>query len=246
MRLRALFLLAAAGAALPAAAKDVYFEDFTDGPGGWVANRFEPLPVFDGAAYCFGPWYLDSHHAPPGAGYLHMLMWLHTKQETLPAGLPNRFIDAKKSTDMTNAALSVRLRGEIDLQGAQLLLLAQGRTAKTTANFVLSGQPFRVTRDWSVQTVKLSPDPSQWTCMGARESMQRVYGCDDISLVLKDLNVDLIFVLFPLKVVPIGDVKEPHKLRAGQGFPNEPSYQVQEKYLPKGIVMFDWVKIDYP
>jgi hypothetical protein len=82
--------------------------------------------------------------------------------------------------------------------------------------------------------------------MGARESMQKVYGCDDISLVLKDLNVDLIFVLFPLKVVPIGDVKEPHKLRAGQGFPNEPSYQVWEKYLPKGIVMFDWVRIDYP
>src|SRR5207249_1822978 len=58
---------------------DVYFEAFDEGPGGWVANRHEPLPVWDGVAYCFGPWYLDSHHAYPGKGCLHMLMWLLTK-----------------------------------------------------------------------------------------------------------------------------------------------------------------------
>jgi hypothetical protein len=45
-----------------------YTETFNQGPGGWTANRYHPLPLFDGVAHLFGPWYLDSHHAP-GAGY---------------------------------------------------------------------------------------------------------------------------------------------------------------------------------
>ncbi|SRR6266851_1426591 len=233
---------------LVAQSREPYVETFDNGPGGWVANRYHPLPIWDGAAYCFGPWYLDSHHAPPGAGYLHMLMYLHTNVRRVnpTVGRNNRFVERNQSTDLTNAKLTVRLRGEMDLQGAQLLLLAQAATQATTANFVLSGQPFRITHDWSEQTVRLAPDPAEWTCLGARESMKHRYGCADIAAVLKDVNVDLIFVLFPLKVVPIGDVKEPHKLRAGQDYPDEPSYQVQEKYLPKGIVMFDSVRIDYP
>ena len=240
-------LLVLFGASLPAKTRDVYFEDFNNGAGGWAANRYHPLPIWDGVAYCFGPWYLDSHHAPPGAGYLHMLMWLHTKRapQNRPFLLPNRFIDQRKSTNFTNAKLSVRLRGETDLQGTQLLLLAQATTQGTTANFVLSGQPFRITQEWTEQTVTLTPEPAQWTCLGARESMKHHYGCADIDAVLKDVNVDIIFVLFPLKVVPVGDVKEPHKLRAGQDYPNEPSYEVWQKYLPKGIVMFDWVRIEF-
>ena len=234
--------------ALSAQSRETYVENFDKGPGGWVANRYHPLPIFDGVAYCFGPWYLDSHHAPPGAGYLHMLMYLHTnpKAHNEKVGGKNRFLEQRQSTDLTNARLTVRLRGEIDLQGAQLVLLAQAATQGTTANFVLSGQPLRITHEWSEQTITLVPEPSQWTCLGARESMKSRYGCADIAAVLKDVNVDLIFVLFPLKVVSWGEVKEPHKLRAGEDYPNEPSYPVYQKYLPKGIVMFDWLKIEYP
>ena len=53
------------------------------------------------------------------------------------------------------------------------------------------------------------------------------------------------FVLFPLKIVPVGEAQDPDKLRPGQDYPGEPSYQVWQKYLPKGLVMFDWVKIVY-
>ena len=35
-----------------------YIETFDKGPGGWIANRRDPLPVFDGVAYLHGPWYL--------------------------------------------------------------------------------------------------------------------------------------------------------------------------------------------
>jgi hypothetical protein len=105
----------------------------------------------------------------------------------------------------------------------------------------LSGQPFKITHDWSDQTVTLAPDPKQWTCMGARHDMQNDYGCDDISTVLSDVNMDLIFVLFPVKVVPAGlNIKDVNQPRAIQDYP------VDQKYLPKGLMMFDTVKIEYP
>ncbi len=236
-----------------AQSREPYYEDFDRGPGGWLANRYDPLPIFDGVAYCFGPWYLDSHHAPPGAGYLHMLMYLYTSAKNVSPDRKshlqgNRFIEQGKSTDLTNARLTVRLRGEIDLQGAELVLLVQGKTAKTTANFVLTGQPLRVEHDWTEQTLHLAPDPRQWTCLGARWDKVQDYGCDDIAAVLKDVNWDIMFVLFPLKIVPTHPelVKDMHKMRPGQDYPGYPSYEVEQKYLPKGIIMIDWVRIDYP
>lgn len=228
--------------------RSTYTETFDDGPGGWVANRYHPLTIFDGAAQLYGPWYLDSHHAPPGAGYLHMLMYLHTnsKQANEKIGGPNRFTRGNYSRDLRNATFTLRLRGDIDLQGSSMVLLAQSRTAATTANFVLTGQPFKITPSWTEQTVTLSPDPKQWTCLGARESKKHQYGCDGIDTVLKDVNVDLILVLFPLNVVPVKPVAEPHKLRAGQDYPEEPSYEVWQKFLPKGLIQVDMVSIRYP
>lgn len=247
-----LFPLVAIGVLCAAGARgevrSPYKETFDNGPGGWVANRYHRLTIFDGIAQLFGPWYLDSHHAPPGAGYLHMLMYLHTTQERTneKIGGANRFTRGGYSRDLRNARFGLRLRGDMDMQGAQLVLLAQSRTPKTTANFVLTGQPFQVTPEWSNQTVTLAPDPKQWTCLGARESKRDQYGCDDIETVLKDVNVDLILVLFPLNVVPVKPVAEPHKLRAGQDYPEEPSYEVWQKFLPKGLIQVDSVEIGYP
>lgn len=239
-----LFLSVTASAQL----RTPYMETFDKGSGGWIANRYHPLPVFDGVAHLFGPWYLDSHHAPPGAGYLNMLMYLYTKSQNHNerVGGVNHFTSANHSTDFRNARLSLRLRGEIDLQGAEMVVLVQSTTQKTTANFILTGQPFKISKSWSEQTVTLAPDAGQWTCLGGRESKKQLYGCDEIETVLKDVNLDMMLVLFPLNVVPVKAVSEPHKLRAGQDYPDEPSYEVWQKYLPKGLIMVDSVKIEYP
>jgi len=233
--------------------REAYGENFENGPGGWLANRYEPLPIIDGVAYCYSPWYLDSHHAPPGAGYIHMLMYLYMADKYVGADRKphlqgNRFIEQNKSTALTNARLSVRLRGDVDLQGAKLVLLVQGKTPKTMANFVLSGQPLRVEHEWTEQSIVLSPDPGQWTCLGARWDKVDQYGCDDIAVLLKDVNFDIMFVLFPLKVVPTHPelVKDMHRMRPGQDYPGYPSYEVEQKYLPRGVIMFDSVRIDYP
>ena len=126
----------------------IYTETFNDGPGGWIADLRSPLPVWDGVAYCHSPWSVDANHAPPGAGYLHLLMYLITHadalcslDETLHRG--NRFVEDGHSTDLTNARVSVRLRGTMDfagplcnnhkpvphpgLGGLQLLLLVQAK-----------------------------------------------------------------------------------------------------------------------
>lgn len=242
---------------LSASSDGPYLETFDGGTGGWLANRYDPLPVWDGAAYCYSPWYLDSNHAPPGAGYLHLLMYLYT-DKALPQDhlgkRGNHFIEQNKSTNLTNAKLSVRLRGQVDLQGSQLLLLVQARAKGTTSNYVLSQQPLEVTPKWGERTLNLVPDGKQWKCLGSRWDLKDRYGCTDIETVLRDVNVDIIFVLFPLKVIPAGNVKEPDRLHPSPGhgvvppgvkFPHFKTYEVKREFLPKGIVMFDWVRIDY-
>ena len=229
--------------------RDHYLETFDNGPGGWYRDRYYAMPVWDGAACSYSPWWLDANHAPPGAGYLHMVMWMYTDKRRYNTGDPyeanlpykgNRFAEENYSRDLTDAKLTIRVRGEVDMKGAQLLFLAQAQTAKTTANMLLTGQPFRVTRDWTEQSVTLRPDPSQWTCLGARHDMTEEYGCDDIGKVLADVNLDIIFALFPVKPRPASEeVKEPDRLRAVK------DYKVDQDTLPKGVIMFDSVRIDY-
>lgn len=233
------------------AIRQAYIESFDNGPGGWYADRRYPLNVWDGVAFCYSPWWLDANHAPPGAGYLHLLLWMYTdkrqyegedRRQLLPY-TGNRFAEQGYSRDFTNVRVTVRMRGEADLKGAQILLLVERETGKTTVDMALTGQPFKLTKEWSEQTVTLKPDPKQWTCMGSRHDMKDEYVCDDIATVLKDVNVDIIFILFPAKAVPADPViSEPEvdRLRAVK------DYAVIQDVLPKGLIMFDSIKIEYP
>ena len=103
-----------------------------------------------------------------------------------------------------------------------------------------TGQPLRVTKEWGEQTLVLEPDPAQWTCLGSRHDRTDLYGDGEIVDVLRDTNVDLIFVLFPLNIVPTEAVADLHHSRA------EADYQPDRRYLPDGVLMLDTVRIDYP
>jgi hypothetical protein len=191
-------------------------------------------------------------------------MYLHTHATQLPSPLDtdrhgiNRFVEQRHGTNLTNAKITVRLRGamtlagplcnnhtpppQADAGGAQLLLLVQSQIEgppRTRPNFMLTGQPFEITPDWSEQTVQLAPEENQWTCLGARHDLTDAYGYGDIAEVLQDVNVDIVFVLFPLKIVPIGEVADIHHAWAAK------EYKVDMQYLPKGLVMFDTVQIEY-
>jgi len=225
-----------------------YIETFDHGPGGWhggvYSHHREDAEIKDSVLVSRGPWWIDSNHAPPGAGYLHLLAYLHTHAQFVTEASvttlgQNRFVEDAYSTDMTNARVTVRLRGEVDLRGSQLVLLAQADVPGTRTNFVLSEQPLRVTPDWSEQSLLLSPHPRQWTCLGSRHDRTDMYGVGNIADVLRDLNVDIIFVLFPLNVVPLGEVSDPHKLLPGS------DYEADPRCLPSGEVCLDTVRIDY-
>ena len=85
-----------------------------------------------------------------------------------------------------------------------------------------------------------APDNGQWTCLGSRHDRNETYGWGPIAPVLRDLNCDIIFVLFPLDVVPAEAVDgDPHLPRAGQ------DYRLNESRLPSGEVLLDEVRIRF-
>lgn len=232
-----------------------YIETFDDGPGGWIGwigggGGPVALERTDSAVGTRSPWGVDINHAPPGAGYLHLLFILMTtaglanRPKLLAAGGPNRFVDGGYSRDLTNARLTARLRGRLDRRGSQLMVLAQGDIAGkgVRGNHVLLAQPFDVTPEWTEQTLVLEPDPAQWLSMGVRAAGadSGAYGHSSIADVLRDVNVDLLFVLFPLQAVPDGPIDgDPHALRAGK------DYAVRADRLPAGEVWMDEVRIEY-
>jgi hypothetical protein len=226
--------------------RTTYEETFDEGSGGWCGWRRhginEALEIENGVATMRSPWGVDSNHAPPGAGYLTLLAYLYTLPERGPAfSFPNRFVDDGYSRDLTNARMTLRMRGEARLRGSQLTLLAQADVPGTRANFVLTGQSFQLTANWTEQTVTLAPSRSQWTCIVSRHNLGHQYGYGDIIEALKDVNVDLIVVLFPLLVVPPPEIADDvHRLRP------EIDYEPDRRYLPEGEVQIDTIRIEYP
>ena len=146
-----------------------YIETFDDGPGGWlgwesIAVGPKRLEIEDGAILSRSPWWIDYNHAPPGGGYLHLPFYLQTNslygdfRQDRELGGRNRFVEGGFPGDFTNAKMTLRLKGEMELRGDDLLLLVQAKVGDIHVNQVLTKQPFKVTSDWSEQTIILAPD----------------------------------------------------------------------------------------
>ena len=129
-----------------------YVEDFDTGPGGWmrVVDNYAPiaaLPIKDGVVRCQGPWWVDYNHAPPGGGYLQLLMCLVTKgpsgESVREAGGENRFVKGNYPTDFTNARITLRLRGELEAAGTKFSVLLQGSIDGLTSGWVFTGERWK-------------------------------------------------------------------------------------------------------
>lgn len=226
-----------------------YIETFDDGPGGWVGWQSNgagalALETRDGALLARSPWWIDYNHAPPGGGYLHLLYCLLTTAtghaQCQGVGGPNHFVEGGFPLDWTNATINLRLKGEVQLRGTQMLLLTQAQVGDRHVNCVLTGQPLAITPDWSDQTLTLTPDADQWQCLGSHASRTDRYGWGAAADVLRDLNADIIFVLFPLDVVPAEPVVgDHHRLRAGE------DYAIDRARLPQGQVLLDTIEIAF-
>jgi hypothetical protein len=227
-----------------------YIENFQDGPGGWfgwISNHAGPkaLEWAPGALSSRSPWWIDYNHAPPGAGYLHMLFALLTAgagygEALIDAGGLNRFIDQSQPTDFREARVSVRIRGELENRSAQLCLLVQGTVEGITSGWVLTGSPFEVTKNWSEQMVIAGLNPSQWICLGSRHNRTKTYGTIPLEKILANVNADIILALFPLTVVPMGTLDgDQHILRPARDYP------VWTSRLPEGYVTLSEVRIEF-
>jgi len=228
----------------------VYDEHFDQSPGGWwgwVSNAGGPKPLEhrDSTITSRSPWWIDYNHAPPGAGYLHMVFCMLTKGPTAEyyreVGGVNTFVDDKFPRDFTSAQITVRLKGELELRGAQLVLLVQSTIGAMTSAWLLTSDPLRVTPDWTEQTITCVADESKWTCMKGRHDRADYYGYLPLKDVLCDVNCDIMFVLFPLTIAPMGPLEgDPHILRP------EKDYPVWRSKLPEGYVTIDRIRIAFP
>jgi len=96
-----------------------------------------------------------------------------------------------------------------------------------------------VTSDWSEQTVVCTSDEQQWTCLGSCHDRADFYGRTPLATFLGDVNTDILFVLYPLDVAPMGPIDvDQHILRPDQDYP------VWRSRLPEGYVMLDEVRIE--
>lgn len=228
----------------------MYRETFDDGPGGWLgweSNHRGPkaLEWKPGIVTSRSPWWIDYNHAPPGAGYLHMVFTLLTAgrgygEAYRDTGGLNRFIDENQPTDFRNARLTVRIKGELESRGAQLLLLVQGHAEGMTSGWLLTGASITVTPEWSEQTIVAAPDASQWRCLGSRHDRTHTYGEIPLERILANVNANILFVLFPVQVEPMGPIGgDPHVLRP------ERDYPVWRSRLPEGYVDLAEVRIAF-
>ena len=121
-----------------------------------------------------------------------------------------------------------------------MLLLIQGVHQGICTGWLLTGQPVTVTPDWSEQKITAVADESQWTCLGSRHDRSDFYGRTPLRTVLSDVNADILLVLFPLDIAPMGPgTVDLHRQRP------EKDYPVWRSRLPEGYVMLDEVRIQF-
>ena len=227
-----------------------YLETFDAGPGGWWGWKgnhlgLQALTNKEGYVETISPWWIDYNHAPPGAGYLHMLCCLNTKgpsgEHMKEISGTNRFIEGGHSRNLENAKVKVRIRGELKANGAQIVLLIQASVAGFVVPWALTSQPITVQSDWTEQTLTLTPEEKAWTCLGGRHDRADYYGKQPLSPCLRDVNQNLMLIFFPLNIQPMGDLGgDLHRLRP------ERDYPVWRSALPEGRIQLDQFEIHYP
>lgn len=229
----------------------IYRHQFCDGPGGWLgwesnAAGARALTIEENAAVSSGPWWIDYNHAPPGGGYLSLLFALHTfhgpsfPQQYKEVGGLNTFVAGGFPLNFTNARITVEMRGNLKPRGARLVLLAQAKVREHYQNHVLTSQPIAVGQDWLRTTLHLAPDDSQWVSLGSRHDRTATYAHGSVEDVLRCLNGDIIFVLYPLDVRPLAPLPmDAHLVRAGE------DYTADAAYLPEGSAAMRSIEIEF-
>ena len=137
----------------------------------------------------------------------------------------NALVKENFPSDFTDVTITFRLRGELDLRGAQVYFQIWGTVDGISSGYTLTGQPITVTSEWSEQTIRCAPDPEQWTAMGGRHDRSEppapypmTYGNQPLEKVLADC-ADVMVVLYPFDVEPMGPLDGDPNVRSSAHLP---------------------------
>ena len=125
-------------------------------------------------------------------------------------------------------------------QDAKLSVLLQGTVDGICTGWVHTRETFEVQNEWAEQTITLDPDPAGWTALGSRHDRTDMYGEKPLEKLLTHVDANLMLLLFPIEVVPMGPIDgDMHLLRAGRDYP------VWRHKLPEGYVTLDEVRMEF-
>ena len=83
-------------------------------------------------------------------------------------------------------------------------------------------------------------DADQWTSLDSRHDRTECYGTRPLETVLSDVNTNILLVLFPLDIAPMGPLDgDPHRLRPDVDYP------IWRHRLPEGYVAMDEARISF-
>ena len=214
------------------------------GAGGTTPARRRPLEHRGSTVATRSPWWIDYNHAPPGAGYLHMLMGLNTTgpqgEAVREASGPEPLHRGRVRHGPPERGVHAGAPGRAADRGAGMVLLVQGAVDGITSGWALTGQPFHVRPGLTRQTVRLVPDEGQWTALGSRQGREDMYGVKPLERVLAEVNTNILLIMFPLTVEPMGPLDgDPNRLRP------ERDYPVWRRALPEGYIVVDEVELAF-
>ena len=154
-----------------------------------------------------GPWWIDTNHAPPGLGYLHLIAFAYHHDWSADGLIPDASTGSRP-LDLRDAEVTVRWRAPALRMSADatLTLWFQTRTSPVDAvaprfvKYLLTSQSLPVRpppSQWREDTLRLSAVDGDYACLGGNADRANVYGCDVPAVAaLRDWNTDLGLVIF--------------------------------------------------
>ena len=176
----------------------------------------------DPYAVSTGPWWNDLNHVTNGSNYANLVAIGYYDGWVDPTAVMSA-LSPGRPIDLRNADITLQWRAPDLLMApeSKLVFWFQTRSFDPQAqqlryvNYALTGQalkPRAGDTKWQVATLKLTPDPSQWLCLGSSPTRLDTYGCArSIDEALTNFEVDLGFLIIspalPLSDQPTGAVE---------------------------------------
>jgi hypothetical protein len=164
------------------------------------------VPNHNGEAILQSPWWLDSNHAPPGEGFLNLIMYNY---------IDSIFSGKRKTLNLVNRTLYLELRAKnLNLKQSKLYFWFQTKAPNGKyINYAFIKSPIILEEGGKILKIKFTSNPIDWICLGSNNDRKDTYDCIPLKDAIYDVNID-----FGLIIFPTSDDPSPLKQPEGQIF----------------------------